>query len=177
VTPGGLYNERRHRRNKRKRCTNRSKNDNRSEGLHIVNRKVIDGKKNFIETLDNLDILESALEDTEYFQKVGTALCQIGGDNVKSITRNVLFEILSNKIAAGFSWAGVRGKKSFKDLHITKLVRVVVQSQRINTSETEIDNVIGKWLVQAPLRCKREITKINKPVNSKDNSDDKNSDL
>ena len=53
----------------------------------------------------------------------GTALCQIGGDCVKNITRNVLSQLLCNEIAAGFSWAGVRGKKGFKDLNLTKLVR------------------------------------------------------
>jgi hypothetical protein len=31
-----------------------------------------------------------------------------------------------------------------------------VQSQT-NASESEINTIIGKWLVQAPLRCKKEM--------------------
>lgn len=135
---------------------NNGPNTSKHGSLRIVNRECIDGKKIYIETLDDLDKMENELEDIEFFQKVGTALCQIGGDDIKTITRNVLFQLLSNEIATGFNWAGIRGKKGFKDLNLTKLVRVVVQSQRTATSETEIDSIIGKWLVQAPLRCKRD---------------------
>ncbi|XP_039308842.1 uncharacterized protein LOC105204216 [Solenopsis invicta] len=140
--------------------------------LNLTNREIIDGKKIYIETLEEMNKMEIELENPEFFQKVGTALYQIGGDCVKNITRNVLFQLMSNEIAAEFSWAGIRGKKGFKDLNLTKLVQVVVQSQRTNSLETEIDIIIGKWLVQAPLRCKREKAKTNRPSTSKSKTTD-----
>ncbi|XP_011884013.1 PREDICTED: uncharacterized protein LOC105571148 [Vollenhovia emeryi] len=149
-------------------CTATNKNN--SHTFKATNMGNVDGKKLFIENLEELQDLETALANEDFFQRAGEALCCIGGSDVNRITRNVLFALLSNKVAMQFSWAG-REKKAFNGLNITKLIKAVVSSQKVDTKPQEIEGIINKWLIQATLRFKREKSKEEKQtISEKDDN-------
>ncbi|PSN44616.1 hypothetical protein C0J52_19789 [Blattella germanica] len=64
-------------------------------------------------------------------------------------------KIMTNSLAQNYSLLGVRDKKPFKHLNIFKLV-VVVTRYKKEVTESQICDVIARWLVQAKCRIERE---------------------
>lgn len=46
----------------------------------------------------------------------------VGGSTAHVMTQNILKKAIRNSVVLHFSWAGKRDKKSFKDLHLAKVI-------------------------------------------------------
>lgn len=46
----------------------------------------------------------------------------MGGSDIHIMTNNILKKILANSLAVKFSWAGMKGKQTFKDLGLAKII-------------------------------------------------------
>jgi hypothetical protein len=59
----------------------------------------------------------------------------IGGSDLKSTIYGILKHVLTNSLAGVFSWAGFKGKKSFKDL---RLARVITSKYPITRKQNKL---------------------------------------
>ncbi|XP_025263349.1 uncharacterized protein LOC105256831 [Camponotus floridanus] len=103
-----------------------------------------------------LDILETKLKNKEFFESIVYTLKGLGGFDVHSCTINLLKKLITNPLAEMYSMAGAKKKKAFQDLILYKIILKTVRVHYKDTTETEIAQIIAKWLVQAKARRERK---------------------
>ncbi|XP_064463675.1 uncharacterized protein LOC135374669 [Ornithodoros turicata] len=80
-------------------------------------------------------------------------LSSIGGVSPESCTRRILRTLMSDRVAAEFSWQGKKGKHSFCNLNVSRCIIAAVKSTR-KCSDYTIESAIKDWLRHAPARTR-----------------------
>ncbi|XP_064487635.1 uncharacterized protein LOC135399824 [Ornithodoros turicata] len=80
-------------------------------------------------------------------------LSSIGGVSPESCTRRILRTLMSDRVAAEFSWQGKKGKHSFCNLNVSRRIIAAVKSTR-KCSDYTIESAIKDWLRHAPARTR-----------------------
>uniref|UniRef100_A0A1Y1KAW5 DUF4806 domain-containing protein n=1 Tax=Photinus pyralis TaxID=7054 RepID=A0A1Y1KAW5_PHOPY len=120
-----------------------------------------------LQNLTDLNHFEQKLKDLLFFKKMINMLKRCGGgSDVNSITTRILRQILSNSLAQQFSWAGFKGKSSFKDLRMAKLLIKTVRTMKNDVTDDLIVEAGSKWLAQAKVRACREEMRIKRKSNN-----------
>ncbi|CAH0558945.1 unnamed protein product [Brassicogethes aeneus] len=107
-----------------------------------------------IDSPEKLQVIEESLEDANLRTKLAKRFSMVGGEAPKEVTRSVLYLMVTNKLAAQYSFDGGRGKLKFKNL---KLFQLLLDSVRANTKTKEATTAdilkeLRQWLAQAPFR-------------------------
>ncbi|XP_032689877.1 uncharacterized protein LOC116853111 isoform X4 [Odontomachus brunneus] len=106
---------------------------------------------------ETLQTVEHRLKTNEsYKNSIIKTLSMVGGNNLKSITTNILTRTLTNSIAAEYSWFGGKKKLVFCNLYLWKIILSVVRRHIPNAVEAEISQFIKIWLAHATERLQRE---------------------
>ncbi|CAH0548524.1 unnamed protein product [Brassicogethes aeneus] len=71
---------------------------------------------------DELKRIELLLENTDYKNKLGKILTQLGGIRVDERAKLILRKIITDKFAMEFNWLGLKNKKKFESLNLTKVI-------------------------------------------------------
>ncbi|XP_046746411.1 uncharacterized protein LOC124411361 [Diprion similis] len=119
-----------------------------------------------LQGVSELTIFEEKLKNSTLFAKMLTWLKRFCGTDTNSSTQKVLIKLVSNSLAQQYSWAGAKGKRMFKDLHLVRLVMKAVRVRVPGASDVIFTDIISKWLAQAKLRFKREVEKLEKQKKS-----------
>ncbi|XP_064460138.1 uncharacterized protein LOC135370340 [Ornithodoros turicata] len=89
-------------------------------------------------------------------------LAHLGGSEVRQSMRKILEYLLTDYVAAEFSWLGQKGKRKFWQLKPPQLIiRAVRKNIRLSAATRyEVESVIKTWLRNAKERCtsKRAVT-------------------
>ncbi|XP_064462501.1 uncharacterized protein LOC135373188 [Ornithodoros turicata] len=82
-------------------------------------------------------------------------LAQLGGSEVRQSTRKILEYLLTDYVAAEFSWLGQKGKRKFGQLKLPHLIiRAVRKNIRLSAATRyEVESEIKTWLRHAKERC------------------------
>ncbi|CAG9812935.1 unnamed protein product [Phaedon cochleariae] len=101
---------------------------------------------------DDLKIFEEFISKTENFNLLVTHLHSLGGKNIKLKIHKILRALLTDELAAFFSYYGKRSKEPFYELKINKALIRAVQSDNVTISDVE--DIIKLWFKHAPDRLK-----------------------
>ncbi|CAH0561255.1 unnamed protein product [Brassicogethes aeneus] len=109
--------------------------------------------------LDNnekIETMESALLDKNLFKSLARKFSLVGGETPKDITRSILYLMLTNEMAAMYSFDGAKGKLKFKSLKLFELLLASIRKnpKTTNATENEILPELRQWLAQAKFRKK-----------------------
>ncbi|XP_036138301.1 uncharacterized protein LOC118644262 [Monomorium pharaonis] len=99
--------------------------------------------------------------DESYKNSVIKTLSLVGGNDLKSITINILTRTLTNSVATEYSWIGGKKKLIFSNLYLWKIILSVVRRHNPDAIESEISKHIKIWLAHATERLQREERKNN----------------
>uniref|UniRef100_A0A131YQN2 Uncharacterized protein n=1 Tax=Rhipicephalus appendiculatus TaxID=34631 RepID=A0A131YQN2_RHIAP len=62
---------------------------------------------------------------------------------------------MEDAVAQHFSWVGSKGKHKFRDLNVTTVIMDAVRSNKLfETTVSEVEGIIKKWLQYASCRLK-----------------------
>ncbi|CAH0563922.1 unnamed protein product [Brassicogethes aeneus] len=105
--------------------------------------------------------LEKLLQDDGNKKFLVVELARTGGSEVKEIVKRIMYKVFTNEVGEKYSWEGAKQKQKFKDLKIARVIMDAVRYNKNtqNSTEAEIIFCIKKWLVKAPDRKKKAITK------------------
>lgn len=72
-----------------------------------------------------------------------------------------MYKLFINEVGELFSWEGAKGKQKFKNLKIAEVIMAAVRrnKQTCNATDSEIIQIIKKWLVRCTDRKKLGIKK------------------
>ncbi|XP_031358179.1 uncharacterized protein LOC116182236 isoform X3 [Photinus pyralis] len=115
-----------------------------------------------LDTELDLRNMEVYLLNNPDFKKYLINYCsRLGGLKIDQITKIMLRKLISNKLAANYSWLGAKKKQSFNLLIAEVILCAVKQNKLIGeTTEKEMIDSVKNWLKHAHVRytnqCKRE---------------------
>ncbi|KAF5306026.1 hypothetical protein FQR65_LT00741 [Abscondita terminalis] len=99
---------------------------------------------------------EAFLETTDNFKHFVDYLQGIGGDNSYDVIKRALSRIIDNKIAMQFNWEGVRNKKKFQTLNITRALHIAIKNL-LGDTEKNVEKNIKMWLKHAKERYEAQL--------------------
>ncbi|XP_070168227.1 uncharacterized protein [Polyergus mexicanus] len=103
-----------------------------------------------IDNIEDLEKLEKSLIDNTINRKeLIKQLSRIRGNNVKGITFNLLRILMSDKLAATFSYVGGKKKRIFYDLQLRKIIFSVIRIRFAEATDHCISEPIKSWLRHA----------------------------
>ncbi|KAL5237400.1 hypothetical protein ACI65C_004810 [Semiaphis heraclei] len=129
-----------------------------------VANELLDLKLPFCDIKSLFDAEKSMKNDNVYYSQMVSLLKPIGGSNLLYIINNLLKKIMNNNLAVQFCFSGKNSKKyCFKNTlpSFLKGIMFIVRFHSPQTTIKEINDQIGKWLVQGKLRKTREDNKMN----------------
>ncbi|XP_067210208.1 uncharacterized protein [Linepithema humile] len=113
-----------------------------------------------IDTIEDLEQFEKSLIEGSINRKeLIKQLSQIGGNDVRGVTYNLLRKLMSDKLASKFSYVGGKKKQVFYDLQLRKIIFSVVRNQFAETTDHYIAEPIKSWLRHANERHVKKIDK------------------
>ncbi|KAE9544230.1 hypothetical protein AGLY_001409 [Aphis glycines] len=110
-------------------------------------------------TDDQLEIIETKLEsDTTYEKLMVTEFRDLAEKNVIVSVRRIMKHMFCDKFLEKYSFVGFKNKRSFSNLRCCRLIfdSIKASDKRFqNIQNIKIEKVIRRWLVEAPLRAKK----------------------
>ncbi|KAG5881922.1 hypothetical protein JTB14_038444 [Gonioctena quinquepunctata] len=84
-----------------------------------------------------------------------TELSRIGGDNANEFMKRAMSKLITHKLAAEFSWVGLKKKKIFSKMYISNLLIRSAQQNGKSSASTikEMEDGIRKVLRRAAERA------------------------
>ncbi|KAG5867547.1 hypothetical protein JTB14_010742 [Gonioctena quinquepunctata] len=106
-------------------------------------------------TLEGLTSFEEYLSNEENMKKSITELSRIGGDNANEFMKRAMSKLITHKLAAEFSWVGLKKKKIFSTMYISNLLIRSAQQNGKSSASTikEMEDGIRKVLRRAAERA------------------------
>ncbi|XP_042150635.1 uncharacterized protein LOC115332015 [Ixodes scapularis] len=102
------------------------------------------------DTADGLSNIEADLSASDEALLV-KELIQLGGRNPNTATKRMLAYLLTDKLAAEYSWEGKKEKKSCK-LRICQLMCAAVNKRFTQSTKDDVEVTTKSWLRHAPER-------------------------
>ncbi|XP_071573407.1 uncharacterized protein [Temnothorax nylanderi] len=117
---------------------------------------------------ENLIRVDEHLNDETNFNVAINELSRIGGSSVYNFTQRALQMLITNDLAATYSWLGRRTKKTFNKLKLADLIIGSVKRSIPNCTNKECEEAIKKWIRRAKERSNNEkkITEENTEENT-----------
>ncbi|CAH1154921.1 unnamed protein product [Phaedon cochleariae] len=117
-----------------------------------------------LSTIEVLTSFEEFLSDEENMKKSITELSKVGGDNPNDFMKRAMTKLMTPKLAAEYSWVGLKKKKIFSKMHISHLLIRSAQQNGKTSSFTikELEDGIKKVLRRANERAMAEEKKLSK---------------
>ncbi|KAM7294358.1 uncharacterized protein ISCGN_023864 [Ixodes scapularis] len=103
------------------------------------------------DTADGLSNFEADLSASDEALLV-KELIQLGGRNPNTATKRMLAYLLTDKLAAEYSWEGKKGKKKFCKLRICQLMCAAVNKRFTQSTKDDVEVTTKSWLRHAPER-------------------------
>ncbi|CAL1681096.1 unnamed protein product [Lasius platythorax] len=111
---------------------------------------------------------ERQLEQVEEFFKIDenfdTSILEaskVGGKNAYEFIKRNLSQILTNELAAKYSWLGKKNKRVFRVLKLSQLLIAAGEKLNATFTKKEIEEAIQKWLKRAKERFDAEQKRLN----------------
>ncbi|XP_040067732.1 uncharacterized protein LOC115313823 [Ixodes scapularis] len=109
------------------------------------------------DTADGLSNFEPDLSASDEALLV-KELIQLGGRNPNTATKRMLAYLLTDKLAAEYSWEGKKGKKKFCKLRICQLMCAAVNKRFTQSTKDDVEVTTKSWLRHAPEREYGKVT-------------------
>lgn len=111
-----------------------------------------------LDSVENLMAVEDCLTDERVRENLIGKIAQIGGSSLGNCVRRMLSKLLTNEVAACFSWLESKGKNPFSPLKISSILFSAIRRNPASSmwSDRDIENVIKDWLRHAKARCKMQ---------------------
>ncbi|KAL7286675.1 hypothetical protein TKK_0019062 [Trichogramma kaykai] len=90
-----------------------------------------------------------------------------GGLNAEKEIRNILKEILTNKLGSLFSGKGNKGKEDFQKTEMFSLITEVILEQHKTYKKSKIFSTVSNWFKFRPFQKKKETLNVTKSRNKK----------
>lgn len=105
-------------------------------------------------TLEQLDAMESHLEDKGIQKRMVSYLSQMGGATVDDAVRRLMQAVLSYAVGSELNWVGRGQKRSFKNTRLQGVLFCALKRTPVGKEAThhQYANVVKKWLRFAPFR-------------------------
>ncbi|XP_046403545.1 uncharacterized protein LOC124169102 isoform X3 [Ischnura elegans] len=97
---------------------------------------------------------EKKLLDGTYKQQLTSELSIIGGNSPKDMAKRILRALMTDSVAADYSWLGQKKKKVFSVLLLKDVIfDVFRKSKWSGTTNKDIETFVKDWLRHAKFRC------------------------
>ncbi|KAF5300542.1 hypothetical protein FQR65_LT09163 [Abscondita terminalis] len=100
----------------------------------------------------NILKLEQYLENETHMNNMIQELSRIGGCHGQDFVKRVMSKILSNEVASGYSWLGLKKKKIFSKLLLSQVVIQAGLKVLKNDTQKSIEDCLKTWLRRATER-------------------------
>ncbi|GAB1864035.1 hypothetical protein CAJAP_05114 [Camponotus japonicus] len=101
---------------------------------------------------EDLIRVDEYLNEEKNFNVAMNELSKIGGNSIYNFTQRALNMLITNDLAATYSWLGRRAKKTFNKLKLADLIIGSVKRSILNSTNKECEEAIQKWLRRAKER-------------------------
>lgn len=106
-----------------------------------------------VQNEEDLICVNEYLNDEKNFNVAMNEFSKIGGRSVQNFTQRALKMVITNDLAATYSWLGRRTKKTFNNLKLADLIIGSVKRSIPNSTNKECEEAIQKWLKRAKERA------------------------
>lgn len=101
-------------------------------------------------TIEELQSLETELEDPTYFQEMYKKCIRIGGMCEKDMVAKLLCSFMTKNLLCQYNMYGQRAKVAFKNTKLCTLIRDSVLKKFPDSNATAVTQMIGNKLRNAP---------------------------
>lgn len=107
-----------------------------------------------LRTMEQLDVTEQHLEDTEAQRRMVSHLSRMGGATVDDAVRRLMHTVLSFSVGSELNWVGRGQKRSFRNTRLQGVLFRALKRTPIGKEAThhQFADVVKKWLRFAPFR-------------------------
>ncbi|KAK5647856.1 hypothetical protein RI129_002748 [Pyrocoelia pectoralis] len=121
-------------------------------------------------TKETLNHLEDYLNNVDNFERAVSELHLIGGATLYDFVKRMLSGLITDKLAAQFSFYGLRTKEKFSQLKVSELIiRCAKHGNFKETTTKDVEDCIKKWLRRAKERNDSYIKRKDEGNNSLQN--------
>ncbi|XP_067208411.1 homeobox-like protein HDP1 [Linepithema humile] len=120
-----------------------------------------------VQTEEDLTRVDGYLNTEKNFNAAMNELSKIGGSSIYNFIQRALQMLITNNLAATYSWLGRRAKKIFNKLKLADLIIGSAKKSISNATNKDCEEAIKKWLRRAKERSNNN--KINHGENIEEN--------
>ncbi|KAK4880951.1 hypothetical protein RN001_004270 [Aquatica leii] len=113
-----------------------------------------------IDNNHDFEELESFFSNEDNVNKAVLELSKVGGSTIYDFIKRCLGLLMTNSQALCFSWMGLKGKRKFKNLNISKVVIKSAERSGLFKDNKEIEVAVQLWLRRASDRQRSNKAKI-----------------